>query len=282
MTRGAIAAPVDVSAAPIPHVPAGRVSSLHGIDAGWRLASMLLAWLAGAGLQLQQAALWSPATYRVLAAFGAALLLAGIVWHRRAWPLAAAGLLALGFALPGWRAVDRLADALAPALEGRTVWATGTVASLPERVADGSRFLFEVEQAQGPDGVAVALPTQLALGWYRREGSETGPEPDLQAGQRWRLPLRLKRPHGAMNPGGFDQELRWFEQGVRATGHVHDSASDVRQRLGDGASHPVERLRQRIRDALYARVTDPAAAGVLAALAVGDQGAIEWNHRKVS
>jgi competence protein ComEC len=40
-------------------------------------------------------------------------------------------------------------------------------------------------------------------------------------------------------------------------------------------AHPVERLRQRIRDAILLRVADASAAGVLAALAVGDQAAIE-------
>ena len=34
-------------------------------------------------------------------------------------------------------------------------------------------------------------------------------------------------------------------------------------------------MRQRVRDAIYAHVDDRRAAGVLAALAVGDQGAIE-------
>jgi competence protein ComEC len=45
--------------------------------------------------------------------------------------------------------------------------------------------------------------------------------------------------------------------------------------LDASAGHPVERLRQRVRDAIYAHVADRRAAGVLAALAIGDQGAIE-------
>jgi competence protein ComEC len=247
------------------------------VDVGWRLALLMLAWLAGAGVQLQQAALWPLARYEQIAVCGALALVAGVVARRRAWPLAVAGLFALGFAAPGWRATITLADALPPALEGRTVFATGTIASLPERVADGVRFAFEVESAALPTGEPVQLPRQAALGWYHRDDGAAAPTDldHLRAGQRWRLPLRLKRPHGAMNPGGFDQELRWFEQGVRATGYVHEGADERPLFLGEGAGHTVDRWRQRIRDALYARVTDPAAAGVLAALAVGDQGAIE-------
>jgi hypothetical protein len=45
---------------------------------------------------------------------------------------------------------------------------------------------------------------------------------------------------------------------------------------------PVERLRQHIRDAIYARVDDRRAAGVLAAFAAGDQGAIERDNWDLS
>ena len=34
--------------------------------------------------------------------------------------------------------------------------------------------------------------------------------------------MRLRRPHGNLNPNGFDYELLLFEQGVRATGYVRD------------------------------------------------------------
>ena len=46
------------------------------------------------------------------------------------------------------------------------------------------------------------------------------PRATLRAGQRWRLLVRLKQPHGNANPHGFDYELYLFEQGVRATGYV--------------------------------------------------------------
>ena len=96
------------------------------------------------------------------------------------------------------------------------------------------------------------------------------PAPKL-AGDRWRLTVRLKRPHGVLNPHGFDLELWLFERGIGATGSVRPGA----QWLGASLEHPVARLRQHARDAILMRVADPAAAGVLAALAVGDQAAIE-------
>ncbi|MFX5510376.1 DUF4131 domain-containing protein, partial [Acinetobacter baumannii] len=44
--------------------------------------------------------------------------------------------------------------------------------------------------------------------------------PDLRPGDRWRLQVRLKRPHGNANPDGFDYELWLLQDDVRATGYV--------------------------------------------------------------
>ncbi|MGZ5186129.1 MAG: ComEC/Rec2 family competence protein, partial [Caldimonas sp.] len=72
--------------------------------------------------------------------------------------------------------------------------------------------------------------------------------------------------------------LGWYsglheDAALRATGYVRDAPPP--ELLHEAAGYPVERLRQRVRDATYANVADRRAAGVLAALAVGDQGAIE-------
>ncbi len=120
------------------------------------------------------------------------------------------------------------------------------------------------------------LPQRIALGWYNgfhEDAALSAPQRELRAGQRWRFAVRLRRPHGNLNPHGFDYELQLFEQGIRATGYVRDAPPP--QLLSEAAGFPVERLRQRVRDAIYANVADRRAAGVLAALAVGDQSAIE-------
>ncbi len=245
-------------------------------NTGLRIAGGLLGWLAGVMLQLQQAALWTSALYGSLLVAGALLALGGWRW-RRLWACTVIGLACLAFGYTGLRAASRLADALPAELEGQTIVATGVVAALPQTSPAGTRFLFEVEQAQWR-GQPVRLPPLLALGWYRDwhdEAALADPRLELRAGQRWRLALRLKRPHGSMNPGGFDYELWLFEQGVRASGYVRATDPAAVQLLDAAAGHPVERLRQQVRDAIFARVPDARAAGVLAALSVGDQAAIE-------
>ncbi len=251
---------------------------------GWLLVAAGLAWLLGLWLQLQQAQLWPLSAQLGLAAAGALGLVvaARCAALRHAWWLRPAVLAlavgALAFASTAWRADSRLAQRLDAALEGQDLLVTGVVASLPQAGPAGTRFLFTVESAQWRGG-PVVLPPRLALGWYTQFHDETwldDPRTELRAGQRWRMPLRLKRPHGGLNPHGFDVELLWFEQGVGATGYVRVVKGwQAAELLAEGVGHPVDRLRQTLRDALQRQVADARSAGVLAALTVGDQAAIE-------
>ena len=236
-------------------------------------------WIGGTALQLQMATLWDADS--VLLVLALALALAGAAWH---WRGSTAGLaMALSAALLfGWcathgRASARLADRLASALEGQDIVLTGSVASLPREGPDGTRFVFAVEQAS-LRGEPVQVPAQLSLGWYRAFDEDPllgGPAEAVRAGQRWRLPVRLRQPHGTLNPHGFDLELWLFERGIGASGTVRSRPGDAARKLQEHAGHTIERARQDWRDAIQSRVADAAAAGVLAALAVGDQAAIE-------
>ena len=279
------------------HRPAPRAVAPSPVDAGGflRLVVPGLGWLLGVALHLRQPAL-GPGWWAVAAALGGLGLAcrfarvvppshgpapapgparsSAIARARVLVPLLAAGVL-MGFGVSGWRAGLRLADALPEALVGQDLVLSGVVATLPARSANGLRFLFEVAHAEH-DGRAVRVPRLVSLGWYRGPhdaDTSGGPQSGLRAGQAWRLGVRLRQPHGNLNPHGFDQELHLFEQGVRATGSVR-GAPGLPELLDAEAAHPLERWRQRVRDGIDAEVGDRRAAGVLAALSVGDQSAI--------
>jgi competence protein ComEC len=123
---------------------------------------------------------------------------------------------------------------------------------------------------------AVTLPPRIHLGWYQGFQGDAAPtalQRELRAGQRWQFTARLSRPHGLLNPHGFDLELQSFERGVGASGSVREAP--MPRLIERAAAYPVERWRQHVRDAIDAKVSDARAAGVLAALAVGDQSAID-------
>ncbi len=244
------------------------------------IAPVLGASVAGAALQLQQPALWPVAVYLVCMAAGAALLaLAASKKIATPWPvlLALLGGLLAGGGTCGWRAQAFAADALLPALEGRDVVVTGVVAAMPQRNETGLRLRLAVESARlGAD--EVHLPAQLQLGWYGGMGTgELTRQPaDVRAGERWQMTVRLKAPHGHLNPHGFDYELWLWEQGVQATGYVRAGPGDAPpQRLAGTWQHAVEQARQTVRDAILARVEDRQLAGIVAALVTGDQNAID-------
>lgn len=246
--------------------------------------ALALAVLLGTALQLQLEQVltpvsWAPSGWLLwpLAAMALGVLVLraerGVVSHALLRWVAVVGVALCVMAWVDARASLRLAQRLAPALEGVDLELIGTVAEMPRVGPAGTRFVFEVEQVH-PAEARAGVPLRVSIGWFSPpDAMSAGASamPEVRAGDRWRLPVRLRQPHGAQNPHGFDAELWMFEREIGASGSVRPGA----QRLQQDVGHPVQRLRQRIRDAIVLSVADPMSAGVIAALAVGDQAAID-------
>lgn len=190
----------------------------------------------------------------------AAVLLA-IRWPRLRLP----ALLLAGALWALWRASLVLADVLPPQLEGQTVAVTGAVVGLPERYADHVRFRFRV------DALELGAKRWAGCGTVRLDW-RADPRPVLAPGERWRLHVRLKRPHGLSNPGTFDYESWLFQQRIRATGYV--VAEGRRERLGREAA-PVDTLRAALRERLQEAIGGEPLSGVIMALAIGAREGID-------
>ncbi|HZV54754.1 MAG TPA: DNA internalization-related competence protein ComEC/Rec2 [Rhodocyclaceae bacterium] len=232
---------------------------------------VILAFAAGIVALQFSAELPAASPLGLLLTAGVVLIAAGMrCWHWLLLPGAAL----LGFAWAGGLAQHRLADALPTAVEGRDVDIVGVVASLPQRFDNGLRFDFDVENATS------TVPSRISLAWYSgwrtQEDDDFHALPEIRAGERWSLTVRLKRPHGNLNPDGFDFEAWLFEQNVRATGYVRKA--ETNRKLADLVRTPgyvIERLRQHLRDHFQRALGDAPYAGVLVALAIGDQRAID-------
>jgi competence protein ComEC len=183
---------------------------------------------------------------------------------------------AIGFFWAAAMAHLRMADWLAPELEGRDLDVVGVVASLPAVSERAVRFEFEVESSE------QRLPRKLLLAWHRGPSIEEGPallKESVHPGERWLFTVRLRRPHGHVNPYGFDYEAWLLERGVGATGYVRQRGEQRRVGFRDNFLDRVEKAREAVRDRFQAQLGATPAAGILAALAVGDQRAIsaeEW------
>ena len=170
----------------------------------------------------------------------------------------------------------RLADALPHEWERRDIQLVGVVAELPQTNELFTRFTFDVEQVLTEGAV---VPARISLAWYKERGKNAGNAealpPQINAGERWRITARLKRPHGSSNPHGFDVEASTLERNIRATGYVRKANDNLRlDEMVNRPAYRIERLRQEIRERFIQALPDRAYVGVLVALAVGEQRAI--------
>ena len=130
----------------------------------------------------------------------------------------------------------------------------GRVRGLPLRDEHSLRFDFAVEASDREDLVGQ----RLRLGWY-------GQPPAMPPGSRWALSVRLKRPHGTANAGGFDAEKQALVQGIAAVGYVR--AEEAPRRLAPGGG--IDLWRERI-SAAIARALPNGRGRFVQALAIGD------------
>ena len=241
-----------------------------------KLLALSLAAAFGAGL-LQHRANLPPLHYGVI------LLPAGLA----AWRLGKSGtdggraisfvVWLLTFFLGGffWAAGQAhlaLSSELAERWHGRDIRIEGVIAELTQPGERGTRFVIEVERVLT---VGATVPRHTAVTWYGDWSGNNHSVPELLAGQRWQLSVRLRPPHGNFNPHGFDMEAWMLERGIRATGYVREEESAMLTKaMVWRPDYALQRLREHIRQNLFAILGDRPYAGILVALAVGDQRAI--------
>lgn len=180
-------------------------------------------------------------------------LLALIPWRGRAYLLA----MTLGVLLSVAQAQGRLQDRWPAARHGEELTVRGHVSSLPERSAglrphDGPTLRFEF----APDD--PALPSRIRVSWFRSEGA-------LRGGECWTLRLKLRTPHGSLNPGAFDYEGWQYVRGIGATATVRTAEPCAATR-----AMPVLRARQALIDRLDAWLGAHPGKAMVAALTVGE------------
>ena len=152
---------------------------------------------------------------------GLILLAAGLALQvARPFRLPAACLLGVGWlCLQGTLVLDKR---LTHALEGRDIRITGSIRGLPQSTGYATRFIIAAQWRclPGQDQLCGDDTTRRLL--VNDYGSR-----QYLPGEHWQLTVRLKRPHGFANPGGYDYEAWLFQQGIAATGYVRDGNDNV-------------------------------------------------------
>lgn len=202
-----------------------------------------------------------------------ALSIPAALWLPLPWRLLGWGL--SGFLWCLWSAHQILAVSLPPELEGRDLIVEGRVADLPEQRERRIRFLFDVSRLI-VDGEPRPWPARVRLSWYGAK------PPSLRAGDSWQLQVRLKRPWGFRNPGGFDYERWLFAHRIRATGYVREPIRSLAS--PPPARYRLDRFRQWLGERLHEHLAGQPGA-LLRALTLGDRRAIApetWEQLRIT
>lgn len=167
--------------------------------------------------------------------------------------------------------------ALPDDLQGKDILVTGVIASIPLEDKRKRRFEFDIETLEYNKQQLPSIG-KVRISWYGKRGRGKKNfyrnKIKLKAGQRWQFWLRLKQPHGFMNPGGFDYEGWLYQKKIRATGYVriNPKKKQYAKKLDDEASgYTILILRQTLYDRLKSISSKMDYGGILVALAMGER-----------
>ena len=148
------------------------------------------------------------------------------------------------------------------------IFVRGQIISIPKLGPDATRFIFQIDDIEHPF-VSAPVRANVTLAWYGRI-------PELKAGDRWALTVKLKKKKGLRNPGGFDLEGYHYQQRIVASGYVKNQQAVL---LAHSA-HQFHSLRQQLYDRLADRFESHELLGLLLALAMAERqamGDVHWS-----
>lgn len=165
--------------------------------------------------------------------------------------------------------------------EGKDITLTGVINSVPQlktsttkkgKIITRAKFRLLVESARAENGVSIDNLKTVQLSWYNLRDR-------VSAGQRWDLKVRLKKPHGFANVGGFDYEKWLFSNRIGATGYVKIVKSN--QLIDNSTLYGWDdMLRERVIKRLDEVLPASDFNGIITALATGHRSDIsktQWN-----
>ncbi|WP_460241238.1 DNA internalization-related competence protein ComEC/Rec2 [Aurantivibrio infirmus] len=181
--------------------------------------------------------------------------------------------LLFGFCWGTWCGHQLLDEQLSPDLAGLEIQVRGIISDFPEDRGDSQRFRFSVLDANRigkSESISESFPQLIQLSWYQHSG--------LELGQEWTLRVKLRRPRGFVNEGGFDYQRWLLSEGIGATGYVRKSSKN--KRLSEGQGSSLQLIRADIKKWLL-HSSDSTVKGPIIALAIGDNSQIDSSQWQI-
>ena len=166
-----------------------------------------------------------------------------------------------------WSGYRLMSHQLPAHMDTQVLSLTGTVSGLVHSDERRSRFSLAVDTVEQNSHLRRVL-----LSWY----SQKEHRQKLRSGDYCQFSVRLRRPRGMLNPGGFDYQGWLLRQGFSATGTVTGAVQDCRK------GHRLISRLDRWRGDIVERINQMALhnTGVILALSVGDKQQLtqQWDN----
>jgi competence protein ComEC len=131
-------------------------------------------------------------------------------------------------------ASQRVSTQLPDSLDKKQLIIRGAIVGLVERSDQRLRFKLDVDSLalrnpeDGFESDISPLLNTVLLSWYGDQKTW----PTLKTGEYWQFNVRLRKPRGLLNLGGFDYQAWLFVDAISATGYIVESA--LNRPLADG------------------------------------------------
>ena len=125
------------------------------------------------------------------------------------------GFFAIGFAFGVVSGYRLLASQLPDTMAERDIVVEGQVIDLPQENNRRQLFTLKLRRAYStyePYTAFENIPRKINISSYG--------DLRVKTGEHWRLVVKLKKPRGFVNPGGFDYQASLLRRGIGATGYI--------------------------------------------------------------
>jgi len=188
--------------------------------------------------------------------------------------------LLLGVVLAFARGQQLMSQQLPAAMNGREFLLAGEIVGLPKWQSDRWSFFIRPrieKRATAYSGGGLSNIRKIHLSWRPNQGADFEKNLQLVPGHVHNFRMRLRRPRGFVNPGGFDYQAWMIRQGVGAQGYLLSPPSEP-LRLNNSVDHLRYLLRQGLQRAFPEHKNLQSAQAYTRALLIGDKSAISQDQ----
>ena len=172
----------------------------------------------------------------------------------------------LGLLWTSWYASTRLQVELPDDWQGESLVLQGDIIEITQQKPEFIQFVVATDTLSLAQQ-SMPFPADIKLSWYNLNQEHQPHNFPLKIGETWRFTVRLKKPRGFYNPGGFDYEKMLLLKNHRATGYIVNNTEPVR--IQAATDYYLLRLRHYLGEKIAEQLPTSDLVGFIQALTLG-------------